>query len=134
MKWIGFIAIFLMFFSKNGFGQQVYTMTNADAEKIYDNISVERISGDSLSTSFLIWIKDTVPKHKHLFHSEHVYILNGSGIFYFNNSKKQVSQGDFIFIPKNNWHAVKVLSEEPMKAISIQSPAFDGSDRVFWQE
>ena len=97
----------------------------------YDNIKVEKIQGDSLASSFMIWVKDTVKTHKHERHSEHVYVLEGQGTFYLHNQKYEVGPGDVIFIPHNTWHAVKVVSKEPMKVISVQSPGFYGKDRIF---
>jgi len=43
----------------------------------------------------------------------------------------KVKKGDIIFIPKNTVHSLKVNSQTPMKVVSIQSPFFDGTDRVF---
>jgi mannose-6-phosphate isomerase-like protein (cupin superfamily) len=40
---------------------------------------VEHLYSDSLSSSFVIFIKKEVKKHKHQYHTEHVYILEGEG-------------------------------------------------------
>ena len=47
------------------------------------------------------------------------------------DTKMEVGPGDYLRIPKNTPHAVTVLSEEPMKVLSIQAPEFLGEDRVF---
>jgi mannose-6-phosphate isomerase-like protein (cupin superfamily) len=47
---------------------------------------------------------------------------------------KAIKKGDFIFIPKNTFHAVKTTSEIPLKVISLQAPFFDGTDRILKQE
>ncbi len=103
-------------------------------DKEYDHIFTKPLAGDSLSSSFMIWIKDTVRVHMHEFHSEHIYVLAGEADFYFNDEVKRISAGDVLFIPKKNWHAVKVRSKEPLQVISVQSPGFDGKDRVFFEE
>ena len=93
-------------------------------------VYVQQIAGDSLSTSFLIVVSDTVQLHKHLFHSEHIFVLAGEAMLYFNDNITKIHPNDFLFIPKETWHAVKVTSSEPLRVISIQSPGFDGTDRV----
>jgi len=96
----------------------------------YENIFVEKIAGDSNQTSFIIWIKKEVALHKHEWHTENVYILDGKGEFTLGDEKFIIQKGDYFNIPKGTPHGVKVLSSAPMKVLSIQSPHFDGSDRI----
>jgi len=42
----------------------------------------------------------------------------------------KIASGDLIFIPKNTVHAVKSIGASVLKVISIQSPRFDGTDRI----
>lgn len=128
------ISFIICFYSCFGlcFGQDVLSTSQYSPSNDYENIHVERIAGDSLITSFMIWIKDTVKTHKHEWHSETVYTLEGEGIIYFNDSTQQIlTKGSIVFIPKGTWHAVKVTSEEPMQVLSVQSPGFYGEDRIF---
>lgn len=111
--------------------QSVKSMGNIYPKEDFENIHVEKLDGDELTTQFLIWVKDTVRTHKHNQHSETVHILDGAGRFYLEDTVFSIKKGDFIFIPKDTWHSVKVSSEVPMKVISNQSPAFYGEDRVF---
>ena len=97
----------------------------------YDNIHVKRISSDSLSSTFAIWIKLKVKMHKHINHTEHVYVLEGKGNFTIGDKSKSIKKGDFITIPRNTWHGVEVASEIPLKVISVQSPEFKGLDRIY---
>lgn len=130
MKYLLFFAVISSTF--NLIGQT--TMQDVESMKPseeYENISVQKIHGDSLTSSFVIWIKDTVKTHKHTKHSEHVYVLEGSGDFYLNDEMITIKKGDLIFIPANNWHSVKVTSDVPMKVLSVQSPGFYGEDRIF---
>jgi quercetin dioxygenase-like cupin family protein len=78
----------------------------------------------------VIFIKKEVKKHKHQFHTEHVYILEGEGEMLLGEKKLKVKKGDILFIPKNTIHSLKVTSKEPVKVLSIQSPYFDGKDRI----
>ena len=97
----------------------------------FENILVRPISSDSLSSSFLIWIKDKVKAHRHITHTEQVYVLEGAGMMHLGDSTYRVSSGSFINIPKNTVHSVTVTSHLPMKVLSIQSPLFTGIDRHF---
>lgn len=99
-----------------------------------ENIYSKKITGDSLSTTFCIVIKKEVKAHKHIFHSENVVVLEGEGMMRMDGKNFAIKKGDVIFIPKNTVHAVKTTSKNPLKVLSIQSPAFDGSDRVFVEE
>jgi mannose-6-phosphate isomerase-like protein (cupin superfamily) len=96
----------------------------------FDNIHVKELFSDSLVSSFMIFVKKEVKAHKHLEHSEHVYVLEGEGELLLGEKAINIKPGDLIFIPKNTVHALKVTSEMPMKVISVQAPFFDGTDRV----
>jgi mannose-6-phosphate isomerase-like protein (cupin superfamily) len=131
LKKIHRIIFFLFFFTLqvNIFAQQI-TLSEKKFHETFDNIYSEKIAGDSLSTSFLIIIKKEVKLHKHLEHSEHVYVLEGEGDMQLGNEWFKIKKGDLIFIPKNTAHKVVTTSEIPLKVISIQSPQFDGTDRI----
>jgi quercetin dioxygenase-like cupin family protein len=113
------------------------TSQSLDTIKAYgnfDNIYIRPVASDSLSSSFVIIIKREVKKHKHLSHTEHVYVLEGSGEMILGQNTIKVKKGDVIFIPKNTPHALKVTSSVLMKVLSVQSPYFDGKDRIFISE
>lgn len=95
-----------------------------------ENIVVERLAGDTLTTSFLIQVRKDVPLHYHAYHSEHVYALSGKGEFVLNGDTSIVSAGTYTFIPSESRHTVKVISDEPLRVLSIQSPEFLGKDRI----
>lgn len=97
----------------------------------YENVYSRSIAFDSLASSFVIFIKKEVKEHKHVFHSEHVYVLEGEGEMLLGERSFMVKKGDMVFIPKNTVHGLKVTSMVPVKVLSIQSPLFDGKDRIF---
>ncbi|MCB9262094.1 MAG: cupin domain-containing protein [Flavobacteriales bacterium] len=109
---------------------QVYSELKPDSTN-YENILVKKIYSDSLSSTFAIWVKKEVKAHKHLQHTEVVTVLEGKGNFTLNDSTFKVKRGDAIVIPKNSVHSVKVRGKKPMLVISVQSPMFDGTDRVW---
>jgi quercetin dioxygenase-like cupin family protein len=95
-----------------------------------DLVIVNKIAGDSLTSSFVITIKKSVKKHLHKEHSETIYVLEGEGKMLLGEQIIQLKKGDYIFIPKNTPHKVDVTSSFPLKVLSIQSPYFDGKDRL----
>jgi mannose-6-phosphate isomerase-like protein (cupin superfamily) len=95
-----------------------------------DNIHVVKISSDSHATDFVIFVKQQVPLHKHLTHTESLYVLEGKGIFQLGEKIFDIEPGDYINIPEGTPHAVTVTSSIPLKVFSVQAPEFLGKDRV----
>jgi mannose-6-phosphate isomerase-like protein (cupin superfamily) len=127
MKRILFFLLFLPLFSS----AQYQSLDTVKAPAAYDNLFVRPIASDSLSSSFVIFIKKEVRKHKHLTHTENVVILEGEGEMLLGDRTIKVKKGDIVFIPMNTPHSLKVTSSTPVKVLSIQSPKFDGKDRIF---
>jgi mannose-6-phosphate isomerase-like protein (cupin superfamily) len=124
-----FFSVFLFFIFSSAFAQH-RSLTELQPKEPFENVYSEKIAEDSLSSSFLIWIKKEVKLHKHLEHSEHVYVLEGEGNMQLGNEKLNIKSGDIIFIPQNTPHKVVTTSKNPLKVVSIQSPKFDGADRI----
>jgi len=116
------------------FSQDHLDINNQFPEEDYENIHVKKLYGDSLSTGFLIWVKDTVKTHLHNWHSESIVVLEGEATMYLGDEVMKIQPGETLFIPKKTWHAVKVTSSTPLKVLSIQSPGFYGDDREFIHE
>ena len=95
-----------------------------------ENIHVVKIATDSHATDFVIFVKQQVPLHKHLAHTETLYVLEGSGTFQLDNKHFEIKPGDYINVAEGTPHAVKVTSTIPLKVLSIQAPEFLGKDRV----
>ena len=124
---LGLILIPLLFKSQD----IVSSIDQILSDKEFENIHVKKISSDSSSSTFAIWIKQKVKLHKHVYHTENVLIDKGFGEFQINDSIYKVAAGDWIVIPKNTWHGVVVNSKSTMKVISVQSPEYFGKDRIF---
>ncbi|MBL7893086.1 MAG: cupin domain-containing protein [Bacteroidia bacterium] len=118
----------LIFVSK---GQSFQSLDTIKAPAGFENIYSRPLYADSLASSFVIFIKQEVKAHKHITHTEHVYILEGDGEMTLGYKKFKVKKGDVVFIPKNTPHSLKTTSALPVKVVSLQSPMFDGRDRVF---
>lgn len=128
MKQLHFLLFFLLSFSAKA---QYQSLDTIKAPATYENVFIRQIASDSLSSSFVIFIKKEVKKHKHASHTENVYILEGEGEMLLDDKTFKVKKGDMIFIPMNTTHSVKVTSGLPLKILSVQSPNFDGKDRIF---
>tara|TARA_Y100001934_G_C12016369_1_gene614649 strand:+ start:175 stop:573 length:399 start_codon:yes stop_codon:yes gene_type:complete len=111
--------------------QQKVNVINKQPEKDFENIHVVKLNTDSLASSFLIWVKKSVKAHKHEKHTENLYVISGKAIMRVGEEEFEIAAGDYFQIPMNTVHAVKVISEEPLKVISVQAPEFVGKDRVF---
>ncbi|HMC97118.1 MAG TPA: cupin domain-containing protein, partial [Flavobacteriales bacterium] len=80
---------------------------------------------------FLICIDTEVKPHFHRAHTEHVFVLDGEAIMRVGDLVRQIKAGDTMVIPAGTPHSVKVTGDAPLRVVSVQSPRFDGSDRVF---
>lgn len=118
-----------------GSAQHFQHLSSLSPEVDYENIHVVKLDGDSLQTSFAIWIKKGVKEHFHADHSESIYVLEGEGMMSLGNDLFLIKTGDYVFIPKGTPHSItQVMGDLPLKVLSIQAPLFDGSDRIFVQE
>jgi mannose-6-phosphate isomerase-like protein (cupin superfamily) len=125
--------LIILFLCSLSLQAQHIQLDTLQAPASYDNIYSQRICGDSLSTTFVIWIKKEVKSHKHQWHSENIIVLEGSAVMKLGSETFTIKSGDHVFIPKNTFHSV-VVSQGVLKVISIQSPHFDGRDRVWEHE
>ncbi|MGB1206965.1 MAG: cupin domain-containing protein [Chitinophagales bacterium] len=111
---------------------QIYYPDSLTVKEDYENIKVKQLYSDSLGSSFVIWVKKEVKAHKHEYHNEQVYVLDGAGEMTLEQDTLFIQKGDLIRIPKGTIHAVtKVYGTRPLKVLSNQTPEFLGKDRVF---
>lgn len=92
------------------------------------------LHSDSACSSFMLCIDAGVRPHLHRTHTEHVFVLDGTAEMMLGDSTRSIRSGDVILIPPDTPHAVKVTSSAPLRVISVQSPHFDGTDRVWLDE
>jgi mannose-6-phosphate isomerase-like protein (cupin superfamily) len=132
MKKLTIIAV-LLSFGLHAEAQSVIHTEEITLPADLETIKVQKLADDPLSTSFIIWVKTEVAPHYHAHHTEEVYILEGMGVLTMGKSVFNIKPGDYIIIPSGTVHSVRTISKTPLKVISMQSPSFDGSDRV-WVE
>ena len=113
------------------FAQNTTNIKAITPEKEFENILIKKLDTDTNSTSFIIWVKKGVKSHKHETHSELIYVVEGSGVMTIKNKSFDIKSGDYFRIPQNTFHSLAVNSKKPMKVLSVQSPEFLGTDRIF---
>lgn len=96
----------------------------------FENIKVIPVHSDEQTSVFVIFVKKEVPLHKHEFHTEMVEILEGKGIMKLGDVTFKIKKGDFFIIPAGTPHSARNTGKKPLKALSIQAPKFDGTDRI----
>lgn len=96
-----------------------------------ENISVSKLHSDKNSSTFKIVIQDSVKMHYHDFHTENIFVSQGEAEMMMGGELMRIKKGDFFTIPEKTKHSVKVLSDEPLIVISVQSPEFKGNDRIY---
>jgi quercetin dioxygenase-like cupin family protein len=74
--------------------------------------------------------KGEVKAHYHAKHEETVVVLRGSGTFRIGKDVHSVKTGDVMHIPRNNVHSFTPTTDDVV-VVSVFSPKFDGTDRVF---
>lgn len=98
-------------------------------KELQENV-VEKLSEDSLHSTFIITIPKKVPLHFHKIHTEIIVVLDGKALMKLGSDTLVIQKGDQITIPKGTPHEViDVISRKPLRVYSIQSPMFDGTDR-----
>ena len=83
-------------------------LATAQPDEDFDNIKVQKLAHDSLSTGFLIWVKKSVRPHRHVHHSENIYVIEGEGDMTVGDNTFKISPGSYIFVPTNVVHSVVV--------------------------
>ncbi|EAY27687.1 cupin domain-containing protein [Microscilla marina] len=121
-------------FAQLGYSQNLVQLAKLKPAGAYENVKVQKIYSNKHTSSFVIWIKKGVKAHKHLKHTEQVYILAGKARMRLDDQTFEVKKGDWIAIPEGSVHAVTVTSRKPLQVFSVQSPEFLGKDRVFVKE
>jgi mannose-6-phosphate isomerase-like protein (cupin superfamily) len=111
--------------------QSVQNVKNLPAPANMNNVGVAKISTDSLHSTYIIWVDDSVRPHYHDRHTELIYVLEGEGVFYRDEEAEVIRAGDYLIILPGTVHSYKCSKGKRTKVLSIQTPEFDGSDRIW---
>lgn len=132
MRILSLIGLLLAVISATG--QTVFRVHEVTAPPTAGNIYILPLSADSLTSSFFIQVRDSVQAHYHQHHTEQIFVLEGTGDMQLGTEVYAISAGDYFLIPAGTEHAVRNTSDEPLKILSIQSPYFDGTDRIYTKD
>lgn len=75
-------------------------------------------------------IEEGVKPHYHRAHDETVIVLAGEGRVSIGEVERSVRPGLVLVIPRGAVHSLEVTGD-PVEAVSVFSPPFDGKDRIF---
>lgn len=120
------ITLWTLFICAGAMAQHIDTKRIYPDSTNYSNLYVKKIADDSLQSTYIIWIKDSVKPHYHAYHTELVKILSGKGRMTLDGKTIIVHRNDVILIPKGSVHGVTNLKRRPLKVMSVQSPKFNG--------
>ena len=123
--------LLLLTYGISSFGQ-IQSPENIQPDSTtFKNVYVKSIHSSNDASVFVIWIKKEVPNHRHDAHTEVVFVLEGKGKMQLGGNTSKIKKGDIIVIPQGSPHSVIATSKKPLKVLSVQSPNFDGSDRIW---
>lgn len=94
------------------------------------NVQVQKLYSDSLTSTFFIVIRDQIALHYHAHHTENVFVVSGKAKMQLGDRVIHIKKGDWVLIPSGTRHAVWVKGKKPLKVLSVQAPLFDGTDRI----
>ncbi len=95
-----------------------------------EDTRVTDVGENKNSSMHLVQIRENGELHPHYHkrHDEVIYIKKGSGIATLDGTRYMVKPGSIVQIPSKTIHKFLNTGEEPLIAISIFSPPFDGRD------
>lgn len=112
------------------YAQQHLSLSSLSNEED-QNIRVQALGSTAHSSSFVIWVRDSVKAHYHEKHTETLLVLEGEASMLLGDSILSIKPNDFLEIPPQTVHAVWVKGKKELKVLSVQAPEFKGKDRLF---
>lgn len=110
-------------------GTSILNLDTLVAQGDTDKLSVTQLGSNKQKSEFLITVAEQVPLYIHKYHTEIIYILDGVGDMKINDKVVKIKKGDYIRVPENTTHGVKVTSFNPLKVLSVQTPEFNGLEK-----
>ena len=90
---------------------------------------------DDATTRGAYWLVEeefwgrTTPLHAHVTADEAFYVLAGRVAVWLDGSENDAGAGAFLLVPRGRPHALRRISEEPVRMLTLVSPA--GMERFF---
>jgi quercetin dioxygenase-like cupin family protein len=95
-----------------------------------ENITARVLARHESASVHRLRVREAVRAHYHRVHDETVVVLSGEGRVRIGEEWRDVEPGLVLVMPRGVPHEL-VVTGEPVEAVSIFSPAFDGRDRVY---
>lgn len=96
----------------------------------FDNIHLETIATNELSSHHLVVVKRAEPLHYHAHHDGWAICLKGEGEFVLGDKKFSIHPGSSVYIPSGIRHRAIRHGKEPIAAFVIFTPPYDGKDTI----
>lgn len=90
---------------------------------------------DGSSTEGAYWLVEeefwgaTTPLHRHTTADEAFYVLSGRASVWLADGESEVGPGDFLRVPRGHAHALRRLSDDPVRMLTLVTPA--GMEQFF---
>ncbi|TKJ40262.1 hypothetical protein CEE37_08015 [candidate division LCP-89 bacterium B3_LCP] len=117
--------------NRSAFRGNVFNMLQQQPLPYDQEISVLKLLQSATSSATLIQVREEVKAHYHAKHDEIVYVIRGKGVMTVGHETRAINAGDVILMKRGVVHSVKNKTAQPLVALSIMSPPFDGEDRIF---
>ena len=99
-------------------------------KKDFENIQLETLAQNELSSHHLVVIRDREPLHYHATHDAWALVIKGKGEFFLGDKWTRFHPGVSFFIPRGVHHQAVSSGKEPLAAFAIFTPPYDGRDMV----
>ncbi|MBU0518927.1 cupin domain-containing protein [bacterium] len=109
----------------------VFNLTQQQPLSYDQEIAKQPLADTATSSATLLQVRTGVKTHYHAYHDELVYVISGKGVMEVGDHKQVIQAGDVISLVRGTVHSLTVKSTQPMVAISVISPPFDGIDRIY---
>lgn len=96
----------------------------------FENIRFKTIAQNTFSSHHLVIIKKEEPVHYHERHDLWFLVLKGKGNILLKEKTLKLYPGTSAFVPAGMWHRVKREGIEPLAALVIFTPPFEGEDNI----
>lgn len=103
----------------------------SEIEKKYpENIHLETVATNTLSSHHLVVIRDKEPLHYHANHDGWAMALEGKGDLVLGEKTFAIRPGSSVFIPRGMRHKAINRGRKPLAAFVIFTPPYDGKDTI----
>ena len=94
---------------------------------ILGDVYTVKISGDETQGRYSVWEIEVAPNngpplHKHSMEDESFYVLEGDFSFPYGSKETKAGKGQFMYVPRGEFHTYKNIGSSPGKLLLIISP------------